>query len=150
MAAPRTTAEEQLSLLAHWRKLLQVCLSLHDALDPNTRPPEVALGIVHARSAIGQLKVALREAGEDVADMADELTVADANAIEHELLLLTTYRRNLSILVRQQAQYAGQPPPPVLVNQLVEVRGKLAQIKRRLRDWQVPVDDLPDDVGQPA
>jgi hypothetical protein len=137
---------EQKALLGSWRQLLQVCLGLYHALDKTTLLPEVAAGIVQARSEIARIKTLLRQSGVQVTDLPDELVVADASEVTHHLKLLATYRRNLSLLLQQQQNY-GDLAPPAVVHSIESTRHEIAQLKRRLREWQAPVEDHPNDVA---
>src|SRR5258708_2855947 len=82
------TIDQHWQLLASWRKMLAICLNLRQELGKQRVPTEVVIGIVEARAEIGRLKDLLRGWGEQVDDMADELTIADPNEVTHNLRLL--------------------------------------------------------------
>jgi hypothetical protein len=65
-------------------------------------------------------------------------------------VLLQTHRQTLDVLLTQQAQLGEFNAPPAVVNGIRAARGSIAQIKQTLRDWNVPVDDLPNDANPPG
>ena len=145
-SAPEPSAlAEQKHLLHSWRTMLRVCLELNHALDPALIPTEVANSIVEARGEITRIKAMLREQGEEVADLADEVPVADASEVKHQLNLLAIHRRSLEQLLRQQEHFGERDTPPAVTNGILNARTEIAQIKRRLTEWQAPVSDLPSD-----
>jgi len=60
--------------------------------------------------------------------------------------LLTTYRRTLSRYLRQLAQHGEAHAPPSLFEGIREAREQIKRIKAVLRNWNVTVDDHPNDV----
>jgi hypothetical protein len=54
----------------------------------------------------------------------------------------------LALELRRQAQFAERNLPPHLAGSIAEARGEIARIKRRLREWQAPIDDRPDDSAE--
>src|SRR5436190_22347028 len=60
--------------------------------------------------------------------------------------LLRVHRQTLHILLTQQAQFGEAYAPPALVNGIRGARDSIAQIKRALRDWGAPTEDLPNDT----
>lgn len=64
-------------------------------------------------------------------------------ANQHELL--ATHRRTLNQLLRQQAQIGEAYAPPAITNGIDESRANIRRIKATLREWDVPVEDHPDD-----
>ena len=137
--------EEYHQLLRSWRTVLQTCLALEHAV--SSAPPEIAIAIVEARGEITRLKTQLRQWGVDVVDLPDELLMGDASEVAHQLSLLAIHRGNLEILLRQHQSYDERDAPLHLINSIAMERGAVAQIKRRLRDWQAPVTDQPQDAA---
>lgn len=136
---------EQRALLASWRTLLRTSFAIYHALEPAARPPELMAGITQARSGIAKAKEYLRVAGIDVHDNPDEITTADPETVGHTLKLLSINRRNLGLLFKQRRSQIPGVPPPQMVNQVQAAQREVAELKRRLREWQVEVDDLPED-----
>jgi hypothetical protein len=139
----RAALEERQHLLQSWRSMLQTFLALERTIP--AAPPEISLGIVEARGQIMRLKAQLRQWGVEIVDLADELLVADAPEVEHQLRLLATHRRNLEVLLQQEQHYGAHDAPLHVVNSISSTRGEIAQIKRRLRAWQAPVADQQND-----
>jgi len=135
----RARTEENQQLLQSWRSILQTLLELDRTLP--SPPPELALGIVEARGQIMRLKTHLRQVGVAIVDLADELAVANAPEVEHQLKLLALHRRNLEVLLQQEQHYSAHDVPLHVVNSITSERSEIAQIKRRLRTWQAPVTD---------
>jgi TIR domain len=70
----------------------------------------------------------------------------DADEIEQQQQLITTYRRTLASLLQQAAQYGGESfAPPITTNGIPEARVHIRHAKRALRGWHVTVDDHPND-----
>ena len=138
---PATEGTQQ--LLQSWRSILQILMKLDGTLPSSA--PELALGIVEARGQILRLKTCLRQAGVDIVDLADELVVANAPEVEHQLKLLALHRRNLGVLLEQEQNYGAHAAPLHVVNSITSERSEIAQIKRRLRTWQAPVTDQQND-----
>jgi hypothetical protein len=145
MTLPEDLVAEQRDLLASWRSLLQTTFAIYHALDPALRPPELMVGITKARSMIAQVKARLRAAGVAVDDQPDEVTAADPATVNHNLRLLSVHRRNLSLLFQQRHLHGPGTPPAQVVHQVEATQRQVAEIKRRLREWQISVDDLPED-----
>jgi hypothetical protein len=137
--------EQHQSLLASWRKMLALCLSLQQELGEQHAPTGVAVGIVEARGEIARLKGLLRGWGENVSDLPDELTTADTREITHSLRLLEIHRRNLAQHLRQAQMHGEREVPPAISNGIAEARREIATLKRRLRDWGAPVADAAGD-----
>jgi hypothetical protein len=66
--------------------------------------------------------------------------------IEQQQQLLATYRRTLTHLLLQHAQFTAGHIPAHIANSIVEARANIQRIKETLRGWGVAVDDHPDDV----
>jgi hypothetical protein len=65
--------------------------------------------------------------------------------------LLATHRKNLHLLLRQQAQYGGQGHTALdVLNNIDQTRAEIRRIKGVLRGWRVLVQDLPDDGDAPV
>lgn len=69
--------------------------------------------------------------------------------IEDQQSLLRTYRRTLSIYLRQRVELGGGYAPPGLINGIDDARENIARLKTILRQWGAPVEDLPND-DEPA
>jgi hypothetical protein len=72
------------------------------------------------------------------------------NDIIAQQTLLQAHRQTLDVLLTQQAQLGEFNAPPAIVNGIRVARGSIAQIKQTLRDWNVDVDDLPNDAYPPS
>jgi hypothetical protein len=138
---------QQQQLLASWRNMLQICLNLQLTLGEGTAPPDLAIGIVQARSEIGQIKDLLRGWGEDVIDRPEELSVADADTVTHHLKLLAIHRRNLANYLEQQRLYGERDTPPAILNGIATSRQEIQRIKSMLGTWNAPVTDQADDAA---
>ncbi len=68
-------------------------------------------------------------------------TTASAAEIAHQQTLLTTYRRNLSHYLKQQAALGEAYTPPGVANGILEARSNIQRIKHILRGWNVAVED---------
>jgi hypothetical protein len=69
--------------------------------------------------------------------------------IEAQQELLAAHRRTLAHLLIQQAQFGAGYAPAHVSNGIQEARDNIARVKRNLRDWDVHVEDHPDDVEIP-
>jgi hypothetical protein len=65
--------------------------------------------------------------------------------IDGQLQLLITYRRTLNRYLQQRGTMGGAYTPPHVLHGIDESRAHIRQIKRILRDWNVPVENHPDD-----
>jgi hypothetical protein len=63
--------------------------------------------------------------------------------------LLAAYRRTLAHLLKQQALITEALTPPTIAHGIDEARANIRRIKRTLREWGAPPDDLPDDEPAP-
>lgn len=133
-------------LLESWRNLLRICLDLQLLLGQRTASPDMAIGIVQARSEIGRIKDLLRAWGQDVSDQAEELSTADADTVTHHLQLLAIHRGNLANFLKQQHLYGERDTPPVILNGIVDARREIQRIKSMLRTWDAPLTDQVDDT----
>jgi hypothetical protein len=73
---------------------------------------------------------------------------ASAEDIAHQQTLLSTYRRNLQHYLKQQATLGEAFAPPGVAHGISEARTNIQRIKQILHNWNVPVEDHPDD-GDP-
>lgn len=70
----------------------------------------------------------------------------DADSLAMQQQLLSTYRRTLSQLCLQAAQYGGERfAPPAVANGIHEAREQVRRIKAVLRASGADIDDHPDD-----
>ena len=85
-------------------------------------------------------------------DPQRKLIMPSDELIDQQLALLETYRRNLALYLRQQASLGESYIPPGVFNGIHEVRDNIQRIKNTLRDWNVSIEDHPDDEwpGSPA
>jgi hypothetical protein len=65
--------------------------------------------------------------------------------IANQQELLAAYRRTLAQFLKQQALISELFTPPAIANGIDESRENIRRIKTTLREWGVPVDDLPYD-----
>lgn len=75
--------------------------------------------------------------------------MATKEEVQEQLSLLATYRRTLAVYRQQQAQM-GVSVPPNVIHGIVEARDQIGRIKATLRQWNVAVDDHPDDSESPT
>ena len=134
-------------LLTSWRNILHTCLDLQLALRDRINSPDIAIGIVQARSEIERIKLLLRTWGQDVIDQPEELSIANAEAVTHQLKLLAIHRGNLANFLKQQQLYGERDAPPMILNGIAASRLEIQRIKSLLRTWNAPVNDEPDDAG---
>lgn len=69
----------------------------------------------------------------------------DLEEIERQQKLLAIHRRNLGQYLEQAAQLGSAFTPPGVTNGIHDAREQIARIKQILRDWDVVVEDYPDD-----
>jgi hypothetical protein len=134
-------------LLTSWRNILRICLELQLLLGEKIASPDIAVGIVQARSEIERIKILLRAWGQDIIDQPEELSIVDADTVTHHLKLLSIHRGNLAILLKQQQLYGERDAPPMIHNSIADSRHEIQRIKSMLRTWSAPVTDQKDDVA---
>src|SRR5690242_9224128 len=66
--------------------------------------------------------------------------------IRNQQELLAAHRHTLAHYLKQQALLGSAYVPPNVTHGIHESRQAIARIKTILRNWRVPVQDLPDDV----
>src|SRR4051812_38066234 len=59
--------------------------------------------------------------------------------------LLQAHRQTLNVLLTQQAQLGVAYAPPGIASGIRAARDAIAEAKRTLHDWNVEVEDLPND-----
>lgn len=69
--------------------------------------------------------------------------------IQYQQGLLDTYRKSLSILLKQLAIVGPAYIEPRVVHDIDDARDNIQRIKQILRKWQVSVTDHPDDTKNP-
>jgi len=134
-------------LLTSWRNILRICVDFQLVLGEKIASPDIATGIVQARSEIGRIKNLLRTWGQDVIDQPEELSIADADTVTHHLKLLSIHRGNLANFLKQQQLYGERDVPPMILNGIANSRQEIQRIKNMLRTWSAPVTDQTDDVA---
>lgn len=66
--------------------------------------------------------------------------------INHQLELLKLYRRNVATLLKQKALNGGNATCPIhILNAIDDNRNEIRRIKYILRNWEVRIEDHPDD-----
>src|SRR5579859_280644 len=65
--------------------------------------------------------------------------------IANQQVLLSTYRRTLAHYLKQKAELGSAYVPPGVSSGINEACSNIQRIKWILREWHVPVEDLPDD-----
>jgi hypothetical protein len=70
-----------------------------------------------------------------------EQTMPDQQTIDHELALLTQYRRELAHYLEQRAALGTASIPFEVTDGIRRIREQIQQTKARLRAWNVPVAD---------
>src|SRR5690242_15055692 len=71
--------------------------------------------------------------------------MASQEEIDQQKALLSLYRNNVALYLRQQAQLGSSHIPPGVANGLIDARFHIQRIKKILSSWDVSVDDHPDD-----
>ena len=134
-----SAVEHYQQLLCSWRTILQTCLALEHTI--TAAPPEVAIGIATARGEITRLKAELRQWGVDVADLADELAIADASRGRPSTQPPHDTSPQSGALHPATAPTIVITRPVQVLNGIAETRREIAQIKRRLHDgrYQSPI-----------
>jgi hypothetical protein len=134
-------------LLAMYRDLLTEYLRQADMWDTIETPAFVRTGISNLRSNILDLKGTLRGWKVAVVDNPIDEGPRDAIAaeVESQRQLLQIHRTNLSLYLKQQAQYDPDEAPPIVIHSLNLNRNAIQRIKAILRGWGVSVDDLPEE-----
>ena len=64
--------------------------------------------------------------------------------------LLTLYRRNLAVLLAQQARYGSADVPPRIALEIADTQAHIHRVKQTLQSWNVAVADHPDDTVSAA
>jgi eukaryotic-like serine/threonine-protein kinase len=75
----------------------------------------------------------------------DEVVVPSQEDIDNQQNLLAAHRRTLAHYLMQQASLGTAYTPPGIVHGIHESRQAIQRIKAVLHNWNVAVDDLPDD-----
>lgn len=70
--------------------------------------------------------------------------------INTQLQALAIGRKKLAIFLLQLQNIGALKAEPSLFFNIDEARGEITRAKQTLRDWQIPVDNHPDDDAQPA
>lgn len=66
--------------------------------------------------------------------------------VEQQLNLLNIYRRNLSLLIIQQATFGSSLVPQHIVSGITDARNNIARIKNTLRNYyHIAIADVPGD-----
>jgi hypothetical protein len=68
----------------------------------------------------------------------------NSEEIAGQLQLLATNRRQLAVLIQQQAKFGAYVPPYVVLS-IEETRAEIRRVKAVLREWSVEIENLPDD-----
>ena len=75
----------------------------------------------------------------------EEAAGASQEQIEEQQNLLAIHRRNLALYLEQRAQLGQAFIPPGIANGIYAERQEIRRIKEILRDWDVRVENYPDD-----
>jgi hypothetical protein len=70
--------------------------------------------------------------------------------IANQQELLAAYRRTLAQYLKQQALISELFTPPAIAHGIEDARDHIRRLKTSLREWGVPVDDLPYDEAPPV
>nr|WP_139088712.1 hypothetical protein [Oscillochloris trichoides] len=68
--------------------------------------------------------------------------------VVHQQILLNTHRRTLRHYLQQQATLGEAYAPPGITHGIAESRSNIQKIKQILRNWNVVVEDSPDDISE--
>jgi len=80
-------------------------------------------------------------------DNTNERIMQSQEEIDHQLELLQTHRYTLHNYLKQQAIHGYGNVPPSIIHGIHESRRAIQHIKTVLRNWEISVEDAPDDVA---